>query len=123
MLQNVFLYKTSQYQIIPHWNIAASVTIACPLAISQPLHEVRYSRPSHSVKICAKYVKLNFFVSPSVPQIFIKVVKYFVSFNFQLGESNGKLPLRTCSGCSVPEPYRSPDWALVPAKTGPRAEY
>jgi hypothetical protein len=29
------------------------------------------------------------------------------------GESNGKLPLRTCPGCSVPEPYRSPDWALV----------
>jgi hypothetical protein len=25
--------------------------------------------------------------------------------------------------CSVPEPYRSPDWALVPAKTGPKAEY
>jgi hypothetical protein len=33
-----------------------------------------------------------------------------------LGESNGKLPLRTCPGCSVPEPYRSPDWALVPVK-------
>ena len=31
-------------------------------------------------------------------------------------ESNGNLPLRTCPGCSVPEPYRSPDWALVPAK-------
>jgi hypothetical protein len=32
------------------------------------------------------------------------------------GESNGNLPLRTCPGCSVPEPYRSPDWVLVPAK-------
>jgi hypothetical protein len=32
------------------------------------------------------------------------------------GGSNGKLPLRTCPECSVPEPYRSPDWALVPAK-------
>ena len=32
------------------------------------------------------------------------------------GESNGKLPLRTCPGCSVSEPYQSPDWALVPAK-------
>ena len=32
------------------------------------------------------------------------------------GESNGNLPLRTCPGCSVPEPYRSPDWFLVPAK-------
>jgi hypothetical protein len=26
------------------------------------------------------------------------------------GESNGKLPLRTCPGCSVSEPYWSPDW-------------
>ena len=25
------------------------------------------------------------------------------------GESNDKLPLRTCPGCSVPEPYQSPD--------------
>jgi predicted nucleic acid-binding Zn ribbon protein len=32
------------------------------------------------------------------------------------GESNGNLPLRTCPGCSVPEPYRSPDWVLVAAK-------
>jgi hypothetical protein len=39
-----------------------------------------------------------------------------------LGESNGKIPLRTCPECSVPEPYRSPEWALVPAKTGLRAE-
>jgi hypothetical protein len=32
------------------------------------------------------------------------------------GESNGKLPLRTCLECSIPEPHWSPDWALVPAK-------
>ena len=32
------------------------------------------------------------------------------------GKSNGKLPPRTCPRCSVPEPYRSRDWALVPAK-------
>jgi hypothetical protein len=25
------------------------------------------------------------------------------------GESNGKLPLRICPGCSIPEPYQSPD--------------
>jgi hypothetical protein len=25
------------------------------------------------------------------------------------GESNGKLPLRICPGCSLPEPYQSPD--------------
>ena len=39
------------------------------------------------------------------------------------GESYGNLPLRICPGCSVPEPYRSPDWVLVRAKTGLRAEY
>ena len=38
------------------------------------------------------------------------------------GESNGNLTLRNCLECSVPEPYRSPEWALVPAKTGLRAE-
>ena len=37
--------------------------------------------------------------------------------------ADGNLPLRNCLECSVPEPYRSPDWALVPAKTGLRAEY
>jgi len=39
------------------------------------------------------------------------------------GESNGKLPLRTCPECSITESYRWPDWALFPAQTGPRAEY
>ena len=27
-------------------------------------------------------------------------------------------PKKTCLGCSVPEPYRSHDWALVPAMPG-----
>jgi len=35
------------------------------------------------------------------------------------GENNGKLPLKTCPRYSVPEP----DWNLVSAQTGPRAEY
>ena len=39
------------------------------------------------------------------------------------GESNGKLPVKICPGYSVPEPYKSPDRALVSAQTGPRAEY
>jgi len=38
--------------------------------------------------------------------------------HLKAGESNGKLRQRTCPGCSVPEPYRSYDWALVPAKPG-----
>ena len=36
--------------------------------------------------------------------------------SLKAGERNGNLPPKTCPGCSVPEPYRSPDWALVPAK-------
>ena len=39
------------------------------------------------------------------------------------GESNGKLTQRTCPGCSVPEPYRSHDWALVPVRPASKAEY
>ena len=31
--------------------------------------------------------------------------------------------ITVCPGCSVPEPYQSPDWALASALTGPRAEY
>ena len=37
--------------------------------------------------------------------------------------NNGKLPPRTCPECSVPEPYRSHDWALVPANPVSKAEY
>ena len=39
------------------------------------------------------------------------------------GESNGKLPPRTCPGCSVPEPYQSHDWPLVTASLASKAEY
>ena len=30
---------------------------------------------------------------------------------------------RTCPGCSVPEPSRSHDWALVPGDPACKAEY
>ena len=33
----------------------------------------------------------------------------YIYIYIYMGESNGKLPLRTCPGCSVPEPYQSPD--------------
>jgi len=45
------------------------------------------------------------------------------TINLIKGESNGKLPPRTCPGCSVPEPYRSHDWDLVPASPASKAEY
>jgi len=38
-------------------------------------------------------------------------------------KKRGKAMARTCPGCSVPELYQSPDWALVSTQTGPRAEY
>jgi len=30
---------------------------------------------------------------------------------------------RTCPGCSVPEPYRSHEWALVSTNPASKAEY
>jgi hypothetical protein len=53
----------------------------------------------------------------SVRIIYIYILYIYI---LHLGESNGKLPLRTCPECSVPEPYLLPDWAVVPAKTGPK---
>jgi len=59
------------------------------------------------------------FISYSVT---IREILYF-TICWVLGESNGKLPPRTCPGCSVPEPYRSHEWALVPASPVSKAEY
>ena len=39
------------------------------------------------------------------------------------GKAMANYPLGTCPGCSLPEPYRSPDYALVPVQTSSRAEY
>ena len=52
-------------------------------------------------------------IGPSIIYIYI-----YIS-----GEGNGKLPPRTFPGCSVPGPYRSHDWALVPASPDSKAEY
>jgi len=35
--------------------------------------------------------------------------KHFCYICQTLGESNGKLPLSTCPGCSIPGPHQSPD--------------
>ena len=43
--------------------------------------------------------------------------------SIKAGESNGKLTPRTCPGCSVPKPYRSHDWGLIPANPACKAEY
>ena len=48
---------------------------------------------------------------------------YTYMYIYISGEGNGKLPPRTFPGCSVPEPYRSHDWALVPASPDSKAEY
>ena len=47
----------------------------------------------------------------------------------KVGTSKGEgkqwqtIPPRTCPGCSVLEPYRSHDWALVPTSPASKAEY
>ena len=64
--------------------------------------------------------------SPTVPPFVARISRVVVDRGtwrlkwecLKVGESNGKLPPRTCPGCSVPEPYRSHDLALVPAKPG-----
>ena len=53
----------------------------------------------------------------------IDVYFIFLLIDSTSGESNGKLPPRTCPGCSVPDPHRSHDWALVPANPASKAEY
>jgi hypothetical protein len=50
------------------------------------------------------------------PLFVFKIVFDIITAYTPRGESIDKLPLRNCPGCSVPEPYRSSDWALVPAK-------
>jgi hypothetical protein len=70
--------------------------------------------------------------SPTVPHFATRTARVDVHVwgiwrrkweRLKAGESNGKLPLRTCLECNVPEPYRSPGSALVPAKTGLKGEY
>jgi len=46
---------------------------------------------------------------------------YYVTL-YYWGEQWQTTP-RTCPGGSVPEPYRSHDWALVPASPASKAEY
>ena len=53
----------------------------------------------------------------------IPLVLFCINVYMAVGESNGKLPPSTCPGCSVPQPYRSHDWTLVPANPASKAEY
>ena len=70
----------------------------------------------------------------SRPQFHLSLLGYFASLRTYRhlaakvgtskgGESNGKLPPSTCPGCSVPQPHRSHDWALIPASPASKAEY
>ena len=68
------------------------------------------------------YYRTSF--SPTVPPFAARISRVIADGGtwrlkwgrLKAGESNGKLPQSTCPGCSVPEPHRSHDWALVPAK-------
>ena len=76
------------------------------------------------------YYRTSF--SPTVSPLAARITRVFEDGGtwrlkwerLKAGEGNGKLPSRTCPVCSVPEPYRSHDWALVPAKPAAfKAEY
>ena len=73
--------------------------------------------------------RLNYYrtsFSPTVPPFAARISRVVADGGtwrlkwerLKAGECNGKLSPRTCPGCSVPEPYRSHDCALVPAKPG-----
>ena len=70
------------------------------------------------------YYRTSF--SPTVPHFAARIFRIVADGGtsrldwerLKAGENNGKLPPRTCPECSVPETYRSHDWALVPAKPG-----
>jgi hypothetical protein len=53
----------------------------------------------------AAYIEFSFIIFFF---IFFGSIFYHCIYGFT-GESNGKLTLRTFPGCSVPEPYQSPD--------------
>ena len=73
-------------------------------------------------KFKQNYYRTSF--SPTVPPFAARISHVVVDGGtwwlkwerLKAGESNGKLPPRTFQGCSVPEPYWSHDWALIPAK-------
>ena len=64
-----------------------------------------------------KYIYINTYIIGMRKQINIYIYTHIY------GKSNGKLPPRTYPGCSVPESYRSHDWALIPANPASKAEY
>ena len=78
-----------------------------------------------SVTMLPKFglVSRGIYVISNVHFLQMRKTKGCVHIYIYMGESNGKLPPRTCPGCSVPEPYRSHDWALVPANPASKAEY
>ena len=82
--------------------------------MTRPSHIPLFDRSRDSFRVNSRLIFLgvNLYKQKITATLFL--LRY-------LGENNGNLPLRICPGCSVPEPYRSPDWVLVPAKTGLRA--
>jgi len=99
--------------------------------------EVKSSVPCRRFAACKRYLNLcgsrnsgkNYYrisFSPTVPPFAARISRVVADGGtwrlkwegLKAGESIGNLPPRTCPGCSVPEPYRSHDWALVPAKPG-----
>ena len=75
-------------------------------------------------KITGQISRLQFHLSLLGSLASLRTYRHLAKWErLKAGESNGKLPPRTCPGCSVPQPYRSHDWALVPASPASKAEY
>jgi len=101
--------KTAGYPL--HSPFSPSLLHPC-VSVCHHIPFLLYYTHAQRVRICyhnTDYVHIN----GHDRTILVILAKYCTR-----GESNGKLPPRTYPGCSVPEPYLSHDWALVPAKPG-----
>ena len=86
----------------------------------------RFAACERSLNLCGSRNLGKITFSPTVPPFAARISRVVADGGtwrlkwerLKTGESNGKLPPRTCPGCSMPELYRSHDWALVPAKPG-----
>jgi len=80
--------------------------------------EVKPSVPCRRYAACKRSLNgVEVVISAKLPDNILAHSSHFLRWDLsrrgghlkKTRESNGKLPLRTCPGCSVPEPYQSPD--------------
>jgi len=97
---------------------------------SELMHQLSWMMPLMVIHILFTQV-LGWYLKLGLSFAFVHPLHFIIPWSLYYlllyipkeGESNGKLPPRTCPGCSVPEPRRSHDWALVSANLASEAEY